>query len=126
MRATWGYLSSLIALVSVCLPLEAQVVVPAGYDMFKTDTNTSWDFSSAPIPADFFDPGSQPFDGVIPLQGVPLETTPLCPGTGLGDADTIVQRMEAADLSGLASFDTVPIEIVALHLVSVAPITVSY
>lgn len=48
---------------------------------------------------------------IVALQGVPLDPA------NLGDADTIVRRH-----SGIVTFpDTIPIEIVALHLQSVAP-----
>ncbi|MFH1747381.1 MAG: hypothetical protein ABIG44_10100 [Planctomycetota bacterium] len=79
-----------------------------------------------PLPADFFGPGSDPFDGQVALQGVPLGPTPW----GTYDvADTLVQRsadpFDRADPPGMVAHQ-VDIEIVALNLVSVAPITVTY
>lgn len=95
--------------------------VPAGNDYFETQPGTFQDFSMTPIPADFFDPGSDPFTGVIDFLGLPID-----PAT-LGTTDTIVERKERAHLPGkLPSTDTIPIEIVALSLVSVNPITVTY
>lgn len=44
----------------------------------------------------------------------------------LGIADTIVQRHESANLPAIGSEDTIPIEILALSLHSVSPITVTY
>ncbi|MFQ6093291.1 MAG: dockerin type I domain-containing protein, partial [bacterium] len=97
-----------------------------GVDLFTTPPGgaTFQDFSGFPIPADFFGPGSDPFDGTIVLGGVPLNTNP--PGV-LGPTDVIVERKEKAHLPDpCASSDVVPIEIVALSLVSSQPITVTY
>lgn len=52
--------------------------------------------------------------------GVPLQNFN---GLGVGDADTVVRRLEGLNPP---SQPQVPIEIVALHLVSVQPITVTY
>jgi len=92
--------------------------IPAGYDLFETDPqSTHFDFG---LPAGFFGPGSDPFTGRVKFAGVPLETFM---GHNVGDADTVVQRLEAANPM---PDDTVPIEIVALSLVSMEPITVVY
>jgi PEP-CTERM motif-containing protein len=45
---------------------------------------------------------------------------------GLPAVDTIVQRLAPASLPTVGSSATVPIELVSLNLVSVAPITVTY
>jgi len=77
---------------------------------------------SPPIPADFFGPGSDPFDGRVYLQGDPIN-----PPT-LGDTSTLVQR-DAAPVDPddpVSAMGTVPIEIVALSLVSIDPIVVTY
>ncbi len=94
-----------------------------GLDLFTTPGNgaTYDDFSATPIPADFFDPGSDPFTGVVTLQGVPL--APLSP---LGPSDTIVKRRAPVSLPNPGDSGTIPIEIVALNLVSVNPITVTH
>ena len=68
-------------------------------------------------------PGSDPFTGTVSYQGMPLETTP--PGV-IYPTDTIVRRNSSAFLPGPGSSVTVPIEIVALSLVSAQPITVTY
>ena len=83
---------------------------------------TFQDFSPTPIPADFFDPGSDPFTGRIEFQSVPL-----FPDT-LGDADTLVSRScnPVVPLDPVGAIGTVDIEIVALSLASVGPITVTY
>ncbi len=79
-----------------------------------------------PIPADFFGPGSDPFEGQVALVGEPLGSTPW----GEYDvADTLVQRSaDPFDLLDPPSTTprTVDIEIVALSLVSVEPIIVTY
>ncbi len=75
-----------------------------------------------PIRADFFDPGSDPFFGLVQLGGQPIN-----PPT-LGPTSTIIRRpgppfLPADPPGGPVN---VPIEIVALSLVSVNPITVTY
>lgn len=98
-------------------------VINPGFDLFTTPPRGSWQTftTTNPIPAGFFDPGSDPFTGTIQLQGVPLTTDP--PGP-LGPADTIVQRQQPVQLPGPSN--TIPIEIVSLSLVSCQPITVTY
>jgi hypothetical protein len=66
--------------------------------------------------------GSDPFSGTILLKGEPLTTIP--PGA-LGLTDTVVKRSITAMVDMCGSEDTIPIEIVALSLVSSAPITVT-
>ena len=111
-----------LALLWTLLPgvARAQPTVPAGYDLFETDPqSTHFDLQ---LPADFFAPGSDPFQGQIKFSGVPLETFM---GHNTGDADTIVRRMQAADPTPGVPV-TVPIELVALSLLSVEPITVTF
>ena len=90
-----------------------------GSDLFET-SSALWSFSNNPIPPDFFDPGSQPFDGVINLKGYPAGPI------NLGSTDTIIERLEPINLLPPSTSDTVPINIVSLSLVSVNPITVRY
>jgi len=72
------------------------------------------------LPADFFGPGSDPFEGQICFEGAPA---PTC----LGDYDTIVRRTQDAEFfDPLPDNATVPIEIVELSLRSIAPIEVSF
>jgi hypothetical protein len=94
--------------------------VPAGYDLFETDPGSTVFRFNGPgaIPAGFFGPSSDPFTGNVNFGGVPLQTFN---GLGTGDADTIVRRPQAASNPP----QTVPIELVALNLVSVEPITVT-
>lgn len=102
-------------------PATTTVIQP-GIDLFTTPPGgTSYqDLSCTPIPPGFFDPGSDPFDGTIAFRGEPLS------GGLLGPTDTIVRRHGSASLPGPGSSATVPIEIVALSLVSVSPIVVTY
>ncbi len=91
--------------------------IPAGYDLFVTDPGTSFGFTGDfSVPAGFFDPASAPFSGTVDFRGEPIGEFG---GHAVGDADTIVQRLEAAEPPA-----TVPIEIVELNLASVEPITV--
>jgi|GEM_PF-1382999 len=73
-----------------------------------------------PIPADFFGPGSDPFDGIIALEGGPSG------GSQSPDTDVLVRRMTEVAPAPPPSTSTVDIEIVALSLKSTAPITVTW
>lgn len=110
---------------AVAGPVAADDVL-AGYDLFVTPAPTQgtsvWHFAVNPLPADFFDPGSNPFSGTVQFQGEPLTPSPLAPFP----TDTIVQRLGTASLPTVPSADSIPIEIVALNLVSCNPITVTY
>lgn len=93
------------------------VVVPPGEDCWSTScgSDTRFNFCDTPIPADFFDPGSEPFAGEVELGGA---------GTGI---DTRVERLDEMDLSGpdgVPVQDTVDIQLVELSLTSCSPITV--
>lgn len=104
-------------------PSGALAVEP-GFDLFETDPqSTNFQFSDEfAIPAGFFDPGSAPFSGQVNFGGSPAGRFQ---GKDTGDADTIVQRMQGANVvPPFPSTDTIPIEIVALNLQSVAPIRV--
>lgn len=113
-----------VVFVSVVMS-PAAVAFPPGSDLFETDPQaTQFQFTNEfAIPAGFFDPGSSPFSGSVNFGGEPVNTFA---GKDTGDADTIVRRPNGANL--LPPFpvnDTVPIELVALNLVSVQPITVT-
>lgn len=109
-------LAGLLAAMSVAVPvrsLAASFTVLQGYDLFSTVTGPD------PINA-----------GISELLGVPLEGVGL--GTfdfggtvgvqGVGDADTIVLRLEDAVVAGAGQTDTIAIELVALQLVTVVPV----
>lgn len=83
-------------------------------------SSTSYSFLDSPLPADFFGPGSAPFDGTVRFRG-----SPIAPDT-LGPADTVVRRSEDRCPTEKGESVTVDIEIVALSLTSVEPIIVSF
>ena len=94
-------------------------VTPPGGSTFVT-FNTA---DLPPLPAGFFGPGSQPFNGTVTFKGKPLTTNP----TGaLGRADTLVTRLVDATFFAFGDSDTIPIQIKGLSLVSESPITVSF
>lgn len=105
-------ISARTAAAGIFLPPDIQ----PGFDLYQTPSGTA-SFSSIPIPGGFFDPGSDPFSGTAMLSGSPV---------GPGDTDTIIQRLGDLSFGMLPDMGTIPIEIVALHLVSVNPITVTY
>jgi hypothetical protein len=105
---------SLLALGALlAIPALAQPTLNPGTVLLSTPAGagTAVDFAGTPLPADFFCPGSAPFGGVVPLQGVPLATNP--PGIA-GGADTIVEHLTTGTFSGgVASFAAV---LRAMHL----------
>jgi hypothetical protein len=101
--------------------------IEAGVDLWITardgDLISHSIFAGNPLPADFFGPGSDPFDGIVAFEGDPLPTDP--PGA-LGEADAIIERKEPIFLPSVPSAYSIEIEMIALHLVSSDPIQVSY
>jgi len=102
-------------------------------DMFRLSGEITGDpeieFGSTevpPLPADFFGPDSDPFEGQVCLKGEPFGPT------GFGeywDADTLIFRpqdviLEHPDL--MEDLGAVDIALVALNLVSCSPIEVTY
>ncbi len=108
----------------------AQIIDP-GVDLFETP-GLGMTEVELHLPADFFGPGSDPFDGIVALRGRSLgqmkdfSDMDHMPMGSLGPTSTIVERKAQALLTGPGSSAIVPIEIVALNLVSVAPIVVTY
>jgi hypothetical protein len=105
----------------LAFPILAQPTINAGSVLLSTPASagSKVDFSSNPIPADFFCPGSAPFTGSVPLQGVPLATNP--PGIA-GGTDTLVEHLTAAVFSGgTATFSAV---LRAMHLASVNDLSI--
>ncbi len=72
------------------------------------------------IPSDFFGPGSDPFDGIIALQGGSSG------GSQSPETDVLVSRLTELAPVTPPSTETVDIEIVALNLKSTTPIAVSW
>ncbi|HYO11732.1 MAG TPA: hypothetical protein VE685_00880 [Thermoanaerobaculia bacterium] len=101
-------------------PLSADPVIQRGIDVFSTlgDGKTFYDFSQRPIPAGFFCNRSKAFTGRVTFRGLPLATDPR---NGLGNIDTIVERLDDApfDDQGIAA---TRIQFRALSLASIAPI----
>jgi hypothetical protein len=118
-----------LAFASLAPLSAAQIVIFPGDDAWQTpiaggvNRGTIVDFSSSPIPAGFFGPGSNPFSGQVRFIGEPIDTAP---AHALGSVDTIVRRSAASNPIPIGGMDTVPIEIVGLSLVSCQPITVTY
>lgn len=111
--------------------VNAQQVILSGSDLWSTPGGgqTTHSFADDPIPAGFFGEGSEPFDGTVVFTGLPFQDNPgLMPqGTNLlGTADTIVRRLEDMSLDRTGDTATTPIEIIALSLVSVEPINVTF
>ncbi|MFL6236135.1 MAG: hypothetical protein ACJ76N_23585 [Thermoanaerobaculia bacterium] len=112
--------------LALAAPLAGQTRRPRpivhGVDVFQTSASrpTSVDFAPHPIPADFFCPGSAPFNGHVELKGVPLATVP--PGV-LGAGDTVVERLKNGIFSGGTA--TIPVQVRALQLTSVKPLSIS-
>jgi hypothetical protein len=104
---------------------SAQVVYQAGDDGWMTSgpikplIGTTADVT---LPADFFFPGSDPFNGTVTLHGAGLNTNP--PGQ-LNSIDTIVRRLQDTPPMNIGDVANVPIQIEALNLVSCEPITVT-
>lgn len=86
--------------------------VQAGTDLWASASPVTFNIGGIG-PVDFC--GAPPVDPTV--WGLP-------PGTDTGNADTVVERLSGADLSGGPA--TIPIEIVALSLTSCAPITVDF
>ncbi len=97
--------------------------IDAGTDFLTTDPGSSADFAAAPIEAGFFDPGSDAFTGRLDFAVGPLAQSA---GDPIVPSDTVVVRQGPADLTQCPSAATVPIELVALGLVSQDPVTVTY
>jgi hypothetical protein len=88
----------------------------AGNDEFETPANgeTFHDFGGAPIPANFFGSGSQAFNQLVALEGVPL--------SGGSNVDTIIQRHQTVSAPG----GSTQLTMTGLSLRSINPITVTY
>lgn len=96
-------------------------------DLFSTPAGGAT-YQMMQLPQGFFGSRSgipsDEFQGIVVFQGVPL--IPDDSGVDIGPTDAIIQRNERPVLPTVPSVDTVPIEIVALSLVSVDPITVTF
>jgi hypothetical protein len=84
---------------------SAGPLVLPGWDLLETVPGTFFNFGFGPIPFNGVPLGSYDFGGAIGVQGT-------------GTADTIVHRFDTAD----APSETIDAELVALQLVTVAPV----
>ncbi len=95
-------------------------VIYSGIDLWVTadDGMTYSSFLENPIPAGFFCEGSEPFSGIMTLKGGGLGTVP---AGILGEADTIIHRMDDAvfDKDGVAM---TRVKFLALSLLSAQPL----
>jgi hypothetical protein len=121
-RSTACRLSLLFLAFLAPLPLRSQDI-EAGIDLWITHGKAAVDLH-APIPAGFFNPGSEPLPDLrIDLMG---EALPIQEGTpSLGRADTAVERLGTARLPFCGTEDTVELRIVALRLQG-GPVRVTY
>lgn len=101
-------------------PVFAEEVIQAGVDLWSTSSTgrTYTSFANDPIPAGFFCPGSKPFTGRVAFRGSPLAVEP---AKSLGQADTIVRRLDPAKLDDKGEATT-RIQLMALSLKSEKPI----
>ncbi len=96
--------SALAVLFTSLTPRSASaIIIIDGFDFFETTVGTSVDLTGLGL-------------GVVPLQGNPI-------GGSFGNTDTIVSRQDGIDpFTPPSGTGTIPIELVALSLVSVNPV----
>jgi hypothetical protein len=83
----------LVAFAAVA-PVSAQLTVLKGVDLFVSQSGTMVDFSDNPLPTNFFGCGEK-FAGTIALSGKPILAD-----KQIGNADTIIQRLNDIPLVG--------------------------
>jgi hypothetical protein len=102
---------------------DARAIAP-GYDLFQTDPEQNFfKFTGQyAIPAGFFTPDSQPFEGFVNFGGEPIN---VFQGHDVGNADTVVHRTaEAVPGENGTTGEAAPVELQQLSLVGIAPIEV--
>ena len=109
-----------ILLLCAGVGAQGDDVLP-GFDIFETvpGPGSRLNFADNPIPADFFEPGSDPFVDDVALSGVPFD--PLFSGP----TDAHVHRANPGVFGGDPPRATVDIELISLSLVSVEPVVVT-
>ncbi len=110
-----------------CNPTPPATTILAGDDGWQTPPagqgiGSVLDFTGAPIPPGYFYAGSDPFAGIVELQGLSLGSNP---PNALGATDTIVERQSDTAPLLVGDADTIPIEIKALSLESSQPIMIT-
>ena len=103
--------------------LKAQDIINPGPN-FWTSPEAGMHFGGndlPPIPAGFFGPGSDPFEGQINLEGGALDPLPF------PDYDVLIERTTTGNVPPpYPRWASIDVEIVELNLVSTEPITVTY
>src|SRR3954454_12214821 len=115
---------ALATLTVLATAASADAQLAPQFSLFQTDPSQNvFRFAgSSAIPAGFFTPDSQTFEGAANFGGDPLVNFQ---GTDVGNADTVIERTaDAAPGPDGNLGDAAPIELRALSLVSVAPIEV--
>ena len=111
-----------LALALICAaPSFAEVAtVTNGIDVWTTpaDGSSYLDLARTPIPAGFLCPSSRPLTGRILWQGKPIASAP---DNVLGNADTIVQRLDDVTF-GQDGIGVTRLQVKALSLVGMKPI----
>ena len=110
----------LMTVTIASMPLHADDVEP-GIDPWITGCGDASDLLT--LPAGFFGAHSDPLAQTVTLRGTPL---PSLDGPSLGRIDTVVRRLESADLDECGDSDKIDIQIVALRLESPTPLVVTY
>jgi len=93
----------------------ATTYIQAGDDEFETTNNgeTYHNFAASKIPANFFGPGSQPYSGLVPLEGEALAAG--------SDTDTVIHRNQDVYTPGSTT-----LTMTGLSLKGISSITVTY
>jgi hypothetical protein len=119
-----------VSAAATAAPRVTTGFIPPGIDLYTTPCGGAsfWDFSQSPLAPGFFDfesdtesDTSDSFNRPVVFRGRPLD-----PNSPLGPTDTIIRRTEGAMLLNRFDSATVPIELVALSLVSCGPIIVTF
>lgn len=130
MKKCVQFLTMLLLVISLVVGYAFADDVQPGVDLFESPPGGASHIDIS-LPSDFFGPGSDPFDGTVALRGKSLVDNTIADDLEWdaippGGRSMIVERLATAVLPGIGSYDTVPIEIIALRLVSVEPIVVTY
>jgi len=126
-RTAWRFAFIVAALLwtMAASSLVRATDIAAGDDLWVTPVGGSWDLHT--LPAGFFTStggeASEAYLGGMRIEGAPLASNI---SLALGSLDTVVRRKAPATPLTCPGTDTVPIELVALSLVSSSPITVTY
>jgi hypothetical protein len=124
LRRLMSALVAICCVIHVSETVRAGPIIRAGFDVSVTIFAFE-SFALSPAPANFFGPGSDPFDGTIHFAGREIDSFLGVSLRGLL-VDTIVSRPADAVLSGPGSSATVPVQMVALSYTTLAPLVVTY